>query len=59
MEKIKIYGCLLAVMINCFTIGIYAMSTKMGVPIESYRWVITSLCVLGFIFVGVNKINKL
>ena len=44
MTKIKIFGCLFLAMLSCFELGLYASSTfRYNEPIESYRWIWTSL----------------
>jgi hypothetical protein len=59
MEKIKTFGSLFLTMLSCFEIGLYASSTfRYNEPIESYRWILTSLSGIGFLMYFLTEYKK-
>ena len=44
--------------ISAFTLGGYATAAQKSTPVEAYRWVITSLCFVLFLFASSEKSKK-
>jgi len=60
MDKFIAYGYIFLSMVSWFLIGTYATSVMYDVnSIEPHQWVITLLCGLMFIALGIDRVRKL
>jgi len=59
MENLKTFGSLFLAMVSCFAIGAYTCSTFLfNKPIETHRWISTSLFGIMFLVNFLNEFKK-
>lgn len=58
-EKVKAYGCFLLALLGAFNIGCYVTSVRFEInTIHPHQWVLTSIFMLYFLLLGIDKIKQ-